>query len=92
MLLAAMLAMVLAAAAPAFAQIGRDQPPVAGDDAIQVGDNIQYSAVYQNVIGAIGDVSGVQVGTATAVAVDDSAAAAAVEVEPTPGILLRLGS
>ncbi len=53
MLLAAMLAMVLAAAAPALAQqIGGDQGPVAGDDAVQAGDNVQYAAVCQNIIGA----------------------------------------
>jgi hypothetical protein len=52
MLLAAMLAMVLAAAAPAFAQqIGGDQGPVGGDDAVQAGDNVQYAAVCQNIIG-----------------------------------------
>jgi hypothetical protein len=54
MLLAAMLAMVLAAAAPALAQqIGGDQGPVAGDDAVQAGDNIQYAAVCQNILGAL---------------------------------------
>jgi hypothetical protein len=53
MLLAAMLAMVVAAAAPALAQqIGGDQGPVAGDDAVQAGDNVQYAAVCQNIIGA----------------------------------------
>jgi LPXTG-motif cell wall-anchored protein len=53
MLLAAMLAMVLAAAAPALGQqIGGDQGPVAGDDAVQAGDNVQYAAVCQNIIGS----------------------------------------
>jgi hypothetical protein len=53
MLMAAMLAMVLAAAAPALGQqIGGDQGPVAGDDAVQAGDNVQYAAVCQNIIGS----------------------------------------
>src|SRR3712207_4628950 len=52
MLLAAMLAMVLAAAAPALGQqIGGDQGPVGGDDAVQAGDNVQYAAVCQSIIG-----------------------------------------
>ena len=53
MLMAAMLAMVLAAAAPALGQqIGGDQGPVGGEDAVQAGDNVQYAAVCQNIIGA----------------------------------------
>jgi hypothetical protein len=52
MLSVAMLAMVLAAAAPALGQeIGGNQGPVGGDDAVQAGDNFQYAAVCQNIIG-----------------------------------------
>ena len=48
MLLAAMLAMVLAAAAPAFAQ---------NVTAINEGDDVEYNAVGQNIIGSIGDIT-----------------------------------
>jgi LPXTG-motif cell wall-anchored protein len=50
MLLAAMLAMVLAAAAPALAQQGDVN---LGDDQINVGDDTQYQAVCQNVFDEI---------------------------------------
>ena len=68
MLLAAMLAMVLAAAAPAFAQAVT----------INEGDDVEYNAVCQNIIGSIGDINQDQSGEAEAVATDDSAAAADV--------------
>jgi hypothetical protein len=71
MLLAAMLAMVLAAAAPALAQAV----------AIDEGDDVEYNAVCQNIIGGFGDLTQAQYGTADAVAVDDSAAAAEVAQE-----------
>ena len=71
MLLAAMLAMVLAAAAPALAQTG----------AIDEGDDVEYNAVCQNIIGGFGDITQDQAGDADAVAVDDSAAAAEVAQE-----------
>src|SRR4028118_377348 len=71
MLLAAMLAMVLAAAAPAFAQAV----------AIDEGDDVEYTAVCQNIIGSIGDINQDQSGEANAVATDDSEAAAAVAQE-----------
>ncbi len=74
MLLAAMLAMVLAAAVPAFAQA----------TAVNEGsDDGQYNAnaVCQNIIGSIGDITQTQSGDADAVAVDDSAAAADVAQE-----------
>ena len=77
MLLAAMLAMVLAAAAPVFAQ---------DDITITQGDDVQYNAVCQNIIGSIGDIDQDQDGTADAVAVDDSAAAAEVAQEQGVGI------
>jgi hypothetical protein len=80
MLLAAMLAMVLAAAAPALAQqIGGDQGPVAGDDAVQAGDNVQYSAVCQNIIGSFEANAG-QGADSDAVAVGGENAAAVSEV------------
>ena len=68
MVLAAMLAMVLAAAAPAFAQTV----------AIDEGDDVEFNAVGQNLVGSVGDVNQFQAGASTAVAVDDSAAAASV--------------
>jgi hypothetical protein len=71
MLLAAMLAMVLAAAAPAFGQAV----------AIDEGDDVEYNAVCQNIIGAFGDITQAQYGDADAIAVDDSAAAAEVAQE-----------
>src|SRR5918998_1018397 len=58
MLLAAMLAMVLAAAAPAFAQTL----------AIDEGDDVEYNAVCQNILGAVGDITNTQDGDADAVA------------------------
>ena len=71
MLLAAMLAMVLAVAAPAFAQA----------TAINEGDDVQYNAVCQNILGSFGDITQNQSGNADAVATDDSAAAAEVAQE-----------
>ena len=75
MLLAAMLAMVLAAAAPVFAQDG---------DVVTGGDSTQYNAVCQNIIGSIGDITAVQEGEANAgnaSDLDDSAAIAEVAQE-----------
>src|ERR687894_20889 len=71
MLLAAMLAMVLAAAAPAFAQAV----------AIDEGDDVEYNAVCQNILGSVGDITNTQDGDADAIATDDSAAAAEVAQE-----------
>ena len=74
MLLAAMLAMVLAAAAPVFAQ----------DVSIDTGDNVEYNAVCQNIIGSIGDITANQGGAAAAgnlSDMDDSAAVATVAQE-----------
>src|SRR5215207_255284 len=71
MLLAGMLAMVLAAAAPALGQAV----------AIDEGDDVEYNAVCQNIIGSFGDITQNQSGDADAVAVDDSAAAAEVTQE-----------
>ena len=77
MLLAAMLAMVLAAAAPALGQA----------IAIDEGDDVEYNAVCQNIIGAFGDITQAQYGDADAVAVDDSAAAA--EVAQSQGVTIE---
>ena len=77
MLLAAMLAMVLAAAAPALGQAV----------AIDEGDDVEYNAVCQNIIGAFGDITQAQYGDADAVAVDDSAAAA--EVAQSQGVTIE---
>ncbi|MDQ3911697.1 MAG: hypothetical protein M3305_08010, partial [Actinomycetota bacterium] len=71
MLLAAMLAMVLAAAAPVLAQ----------DVNVETGDDVQYIAVCQNIIGQIGDITATQGATADAAAVDDSVAVAEVAQE-----------
>ena len=68
MVLAAMLAMMLAMAAPAFAQT----------IAIDEGDDVEYNAGAQNIIGSVGDITNTQTGTATATADNDSAAAAEV--------------
>jgi len=76
MLLAAMLAMVLAAAAPAFAQA----TAIDEGDTTE-GDDVQYNAVCQNILGSFGDITQTQSGDADAVAVDDSAAAAEVAQE-----------
>jgi hypothetical protein len=79
-LLAAMLAMVLAAAAPALGQqIGGDQGPVGGEDAVQAGDNVQYAAVCQNIIGAF-EASAGQGATAGAFAEGGENAAAVAEI------------
>ena len=72
MLLAAMLAMVLAAAAPVFAQ---------DDITITQGDETQYNAVCQNIIGSIGDITQNQSGAADSIAIEDSAAVAEVAQE-----------
>jgi hypothetical protein len=71
MLSAAMLAMVLAAAAPAFAQTL----------AVDEGDDTEYNAVCQNIVGAVGDITQDQDGDASATADEESAAAAEVAQE-----------
>jgi hypothetical protein len=80
MLLAAMLAMVLAAAAPALGQqIGGDQGPVGGEDAVQAGDNVQYAAVCQNILGTL-EAEANQAGFSDAAAFAEENAAAVSEV------------
>jgi len=79
MLLAAMLAMVLAAAAPVFAQsteIDGDENTVTNE-----GAETQYNAVCQNIIGSIGDITQNQSGDADAVS--DATATADDESEAT---------
>jgi hypothetical protein len=86
MVLVTVVAMMLVSAAPAFAQqIGGDQGPVAGDDAAQVGNNVQYAAGSQNIIGTA-DVTANQVATATATATGGDNAAATAEIEQTQDI------
>ncbi len=80
MVLAAMLAMMLAAATPAFAQ-SVDTGDVAGGDQINVGNETVYSAVSQNVIGTFG-ASVVQGGAtidASAVAGGDAVVVAGID-------------
>ena len=79
MLLAAMLAMVLAAAAPVFAQ----DTDIDGDENVVTneGADTQYNAVCQNIIGSIGDITQNQSGDADAVS--DATATADDESEAT---------
>jgi LPXTG-motif cell wall-anchored protein len=76
MLLAAMLAMMLAMAAPAFAQ-------TAVDDSVAVDNSstVEYNAVCQNVIGSITTGDAAQYGDADAFADVDSAAVAEIAAE-----------
>ncbi len=69
MLMVAMLAMMLAMAAPAFAQTV----------AIDEGNDVEFNAGAQNIIGEVGDINQSQYGEAEAEAEDDSAAAASVD-------------
>ncbi len=86
MVLGAMLAMMLVGASPAFAQqIGGDQGPVAGDDAVQAGDNVQYAAVSQNIIGSF-DVTANQSATAFAFAEGGDNAVATAEIDQSQDI------
>jgi hypothetical protein len=86
MVLGAMLAMMLVSAAPAFAQqIGGDQGPAAGDDAVQAGNNVQYAAGSQNIIGTV-DVTANQDATATATATGGDNAASTAEIDQSQDI------
>jgi hypothetical protein len=69
MVMAAMLALMLAFTSPAFADTVT----------VTTGDTVEFNAVAQNIIGTVGDVTGVQVGTATATATNDSVAVATVD-------------
>jgi hypothetical protein len=77
MLMVAMLAMMLAMAAPAFAQTV----------AIDEGDDVEFNAGAQNIIGEVGDINQSQYGEAEAEAEDDSAAAASVDQSQGVSIL-----
>ena len=78
MLVAAMLAMVLAAAAPALAQ-GDVGDVNQGDDQFNVGDETVYSAVCQNIVGWF-QASAVQNADANADATAGDNAVAAAEI------------
>ncbi len=78
MFMAAMLAMVLAAAAPALAQ-GDVGDVNQGDDQFNVGDETVYSAVCQNIVGWF-QASAVQNADANADATGGDNAAAAAEI------------
>jgi hypothetical protein len=70
--MAVMLAMMLAAASPAFAQ----------DVTVTTGDTVEFNAVAQNLIGSVGDVTATQTGVAFAgnfSTLDDSVAVATVD-------------
>ena len=79
MLLAAMLAMVLAVSVPAFAQ----DDPTFGDIDIneEQGNETQYNAVCQNILGSFGDVTQNQSGLGDQTATDDSNVVAQVAQE-----------
>ena len=68
MVLAVMMATMLTVAAPAFAQVN-----------VTTGDNTEYNAVGQNLIGTVGDISATQSGSATATATNGSVAVAGVD-------------
>ncbi len=76
MLLAAMLAMVLAAAAPALGQ-GDVGDVNMGDDQFNVGDETVYTAVCQNIIGSFQASAGQGAVAVGAAAAGDNAVAAA---------------
>jgi hypothetical protein len=65
------LTLVMLAASPAFAQA----------TAIDEGDDVEFNAVCQNIIGSIGDINQGQYANADAIATDDSAATAKVAQE-----------
>jgi hypothetical protein len=70
---------VVAAVAAALFVLGPTATAAFGQaTAVDAGDDIQYSAVCQNIIGSIGDITQTQDGDADAVAVDNSEAVAAV--------------
>jgi hypothetical protein len=86
MVLGAVLAMMLVSAAPAFAQqIGGAQGPAAGDDAVQAGNNVQYAAGSQNIIGSFEAEQG-QVGFSAAEASAGDNAAAVSEVAQSQNV------
>jgi len=82
MLLAAMVAMVLAAAAPALAQ-NVNTGDVAGDDQVNQGDEVVFNAVCQNIIGSFEATTGQYGGDVDidAVGGDDAAVVAEIAQE-----------
>jgi hypothetical protein len=84
MVLAAMLAMVLVAAAPAFA-LGDVGDVNAGDDQFNVGDETVFSAGSQNIIGSV-DVTATQNATAVSVATGGDNAVASAEIDQSQDI------
>lgn len=81
--LVSMLAIMLAAAAPAFAQ-------TAVDDSVAIDNSstVTYSAGSQNVVGSIETGDAVQSGDATATATDGSAASASIDADIDTGVTL----
>ncbi len=81
-LMVAAVALMVAMFAPA-AFASHIDVDVVGDENVVVneGDNVEFNAVCQNIIGSIGDIEQTQEGEADAVAVDDSNAVAEVDQE-----------
>ena len=69
MVLTAMLAMMLAMATPAFAQ---------GVTAIDEGDDVEYNAAGQNIVGSVGNIDTGNTATQTVTATGDSAASGSI--------------
>src|ERR671917_390047 len=86
MLVAAMLAMVLAAAAPALAQ-GDVGDVNQGDDQFNVGDETVYSAVCQNIIGAFQASAGQDAAAVADATAGDNAAAVAEIAQAQDGVV-----
>jgi hypothetical protein len=84
MVVAAMLAMMLATAAPALAQ-GDVGDINRGDDQFNVGDETVFSAGSQNIIGSV-DVTATQNATATATATGGDNAVASAEIDQSQDI------
>ena len=79
-LMVALVALMVAMFAPAAFASHID---VVGDENVvrTEGDDTQYNAVCQNIIGSVGDIDQTQYGNAEATAEDDSDATATVEQE-----------
>ncbi len=79
-LMVAVVALMVAMFAPAAFAYHID---VVGDENVvrTEGDDVQYNAVCQNIIGSVGDINQTQYGNAEAEAEDDSEATATVEQE-----------
>ena len=84
MVLAAVLAMMLVAAAPALAQ-GDTGDVNLGDDQFNVGDETVFSAGSQNIVGTF-DASASQSATATASATGGDDAVAVAEIDQSQNI------